>query len=67
MSVPRRTGVRSGLSGDSPLLGGTLTVGAGAEDPRAPEPAWDPGGTTWGSPARSDPSRPTTIRAIFVS
>jgi 1-acyl-sn-glycerol-3-phosphate acyltransferase len=33
---------RGSLSDDSPLLGGPLTIGAGAETPRAPEREFDP-------------------------
>ena len=33
---------RGQLAEDSPLLGGPLTSGAGAESPRAPRPAYDP-------------------------
>jgi 1-acyl-sn-glycerol-3-phosphate acyltransferase len=40
---PRRTpSSRRGLSGDSPLLGGPLSVEAGAEEPKARRPDWDP-------------------------
>jgi 1-acyl-sn-glycerol-3-phosphate acyltransferase len=39
---PRRTpSSRRGLSGDSPLLGGPLTVDAGSEEPRPSRPDWD--------------------------
>jgi 1-acyl-sn-glycerol-3-phosphate acyltransferase len=37
----RRPASRSGLSGDSPLLGGPLVSEAGAEDAAPPEPAYD--------------------------
>ena len=41
-AAPRRTPAsRSGLSEDSPLLGGTLHSAAGAEEPRAPAEGFD--------------------------
>ena len=38
----RRPRARGTLAEDSPLLGGPLTSGAGAETPRAPAPEYDP-------------------------
>ncbi len=38
----QRRPARGQLSDDSPLLGGPLTTEAGAEEPRAPRPAYDP-------------------------
>jgi 1-acyl-sn-glycerol-3-phosphate acyltransferase len=40
--TPRRPTSRRGLSDDSPLLGGSLSVGAGAETPRAPAERFEP-------------------------
>ncbi|MEA2331968.1 MAG: hypothetical protein QOH58_2106, partial [Thermoleophilaceae bacterium] len=40
----RRRPARGTLADDSPLLGGPLTSGAGAESPRSPAPAYDPRG-----------------------
>ncbi|HEX2231938.1 MAG TPA: lysophospholipid acyltransferase family protein [Thermoleophilaceae bacterium] len=37
----RRPSSRRGLRGDSPLLGGPLSVDAGAEEPRPSRPDWD--------------------------
>src|SRR3954447_13594687 len=38
----RASATRGRLSADSPLLGGPLTTGAGAEDPRSERPVFDP-------------------------
>src|SRR5829696_1366898 len=38
----RASATRGRLSADSPLLGGPLTTGAGAEEPRAERPEFDP-------------------------
>jgi 1-acyl-sn-glycerol-3-phosphate acyltransferase len=37
----KRPASRHGLSDGSPLVGGSLVVGAGAEEPRPREPGWD--------------------------
>ncbi len=42
MSEPRAPRSRHGLSSDSPLVGGAITVDAGAEEPRPRAPDWDP-------------------------
>ncbi len=63
MSERRRPSGRGGLSEDSPLLGGTLTVGAGAEEPRAPEPEWDPRDDELGLP-RAEPVAPPDPRDL---
>src|SRR3954465_5144319 len=49
----RRPSSRRGLSGDSPLLGGPLDVGAGAEEPRADRPEFDAHGDELGMPRRT--------------
>jgi 1-acyl-sn-glycerol-3-phosphate acyltransferase len=41
LSERRSPTSRHGLSGESPLLGGPLTVAAGVEEPRPSEPEWD--------------------------
>jgi 1-acyl-sn-glycerol-3-phosphate acyltransferase len=46
---------RRGLSGDSPLLGGPLTVDAGAEEPRPSRPDWDARGGDLDLPRRPQP------------
>ena len=43
-TAQRRRPARGTLAEDSPLLGGPLTSGAGAESPRAPAAAYDPRG-----------------------
>ena len=63
MSQRRRPSGRGGLSEDSPLLGGTLTVGAGAEEPRAPEPEWDPRDDELGLP-QPEPAAPPDPRDL---
>jgi 1-acyl-sn-glycerol-3-phosphate acyltransferase len=49
---------RHGLTGASPLLGGTLTTAAGAEEPRSPTPAYDARGGTLDLPPESPPPQP---------
>ena len=63
VSQRRRPSGRGGLSEDSPLLGGTLTVGAGAEEPRAPEPEWDPRDDELGLP-QPEPAAPPDPRDL---
>jgi 1-acyl-sn-glycerol-3-phosphate acyltransferase len=58
---------RHGLSGASPLLGGTLTSAAGAEEPRSPSPAYDAGGGTLDLP-REEPRphpEPRELRTLI--
>jgi 1-acyl-sn-glycerol-3-phosphate acyltransferase len=57
---------RHGLSDDSPLLGGPLTVEAGAEEPRAPEPGFDPrqGELDLPSPGPAEPVREPDPREL---
>ena len=42
MSEPRAPRSRHGLSSDSPLVGGAITVEPGAEEPRPRAGDWDP-------------------------
>ena len=49
---------RHGLSGASPLLGGTLTTAAGAEEPRSPAPPYDARSGTLDLPSPSAPPAP---------
>jgi len=42
VAARKRPTSRRGLSEDSPLLGGSLSVGAGAETPRAPDAEFEP-------------------------
>jgi 1-acyl-sn-glycerol-3-phosphate acyltransferase len=61
----RASATRGRLSVDSPLLGGPLTSGAGAEHPRALAPAFDPDEDVFKfpqSPARREPE--TNLRAL---
>jgi 1-acyl-sn-glycerol-3-phosphate acyltransferase len=54
---------RRGLSQDSPLLGGSLNVGAGAEEPRAPEPGFEPHADALDLP-RETPRPEPDVRAL---
>ena len=63
VSERRRPARRHGLTSDSPLVGGPLTVDAGAEEPRARRPHFDPRRGELDLPARerhrpSPPERP---------
>ena len=49
---------RHGLSGASPLLGGTLTTEAGAEEPRSPAPPYDARSGALDLPSPSAPPAP---------
>jgi 1-acyl-sn-glycerol-3-phosphate acyltransferase len=67
-SAPRRRPAsRRGLSGDSPLLGGPLSVEAGAEEPRAEVPAFDAHGDELGLPRRPPAPDPRELRELIPS
>jgi 1-acyl-sn-glycerol-3-phosphate acyltransferase len=55
----RRPTSRRGLSEDSPLLGGSLSVGAGAETPRAPAKDFEPRHDELGIPRPGEPPEPS--------
>ena len=57
-SERRRPKSRRGLSHDSPLLGGPLSVGAGAETPRAPAADFEPHPDELELPRPQDSARP---------
>jgi 1-acyl-sn-glycerol-3-phosphate acyltransferase len=57
---------RHGLSGGSALLGGPLTAGAGAEEPRSPAPAYDPRSGTLDLPhGAPPPEQPRRLQALI--
>ncbi len=56
----RRRPATGRLSEDSPLLGGPLTTAAGAEEPRAPQPEYDPRRDELGLPRRTPGASPAS-------
>jgi 1-acyl-sn-glycerol-3-phosphate acyltransferase len=65
----RASATRGRLSRDSPLLGGPLTTGAGAEDPRPDAPEFDPHEDVYQlprrEPEREQPTDPRALRALI--
>jgi 1-acyl-sn-glycerol-3-phosphate acyltransferase len=63
----KRPASRRGLSEDSPLLGGPLSVGAGAEEPRSPEEAFDARGDDLELPRHQAQPDPRELRELIPS
>jgi 1-acyl-sn-glycerol-3-phosphate acyltransferase len=63
----KRPASRHGLTGKSPLLGGALTVGAGAEEPRAPDTEYEAHGDELELPRRLPQPDPRELRELIPS